>query len=89
MLTEPNHLVCNAGKANGSQMKKQKRIFACDVKIQYKVEEGPIQRKTFYVKCEKYNAFEVLNKAKEMLRQEVGDFKTMGVTSVFHMEEIE
>lgn len=70
-------------------MKKQKRIFACDVKIQYEVGDGPIQRKTFYVKCEKYNAFEVLNKAKEMLRQEVGDFKTIGVTSVFHMEEVE
>jgi len=89
MLIEPNHSVCNAMEENGSQMKKQKRIFACDVKIQYKVEEGPIQRKTFYVKCEKYNAFEVLNKAKEMLRQEVGDFKTIGVTSVFHMEEVE
>ena len=70
-------------------MKKQKRIFACDVKIQYKVGEGPIQRKTFYVKCDKYVGFEVLKKAEEMLRQEVGEFQTVSATSVFHMEEVE
>lgn len=87
MLIEPNQWSGNTFLMQGSQMKKQKRIFACDVKIQYTLNEGPILRKTLYVKCDKYVAGEVLNKAKEMLRQEVGEFQYKAATSIFYMEE--
>jgi len=77
----------------GSQMKKQKRIFACDVTIQYviKNDKEPSSQKnekrTLYVK--ENNPTKALEVARKMLADEVGVFEMKHAVCVFHMEEFD
>ena len=74
-------------------MKKQKRIFACDVTIQYvkKNDKEPtsqkIEKRTLYVK--ERNPTKALEVARKMLADEVGFFEMKYAVCIFHMEEFD